>query len=71
MKYFCKKTAAGSRGIALIVTLISGEVNFLDSITTKFSVGMCFFPLGTNLGHFFLPRALFGVFFQRVGGPSG
>jgi len=33
MKYFCKKTAAGSGEISLIVTLISGEeVNFLNSI---------------------------------------
>jgi len=30
--------------------------------TTKFS-GMCFFPLGTNLGHFFLLGALFWSFF--------
>jgi len=35
--------------------------------TTKSSVGMGDFPLGTNLGNFFYR----GVLFQRVGGPSG
>jgi len=62
--------------ISLIVTLISGEVNLFGQYSlkmarsAKFSLGMCFLPMGTNLGHLSLPVALVRVFFQRVGIPA-
>jgi len=49
--------------------LISGEVNFLGSIhwgwqePQSFPWEMCFFPLGTNLGYFFIPGTLFLEYF--------